>query len=139
MRLHRTKEKPRYEIEMAEGDAFIQQVRDTLTKWKQAQLVETTEDDQDTTRLNGYLKITALAYDMLIKYLDSNGQTKVDPSLYPVVHSLGHLSSLSRDQEMLLREYFFRDLIEYPFTYNTRLINSFQTKNVFDTNIVPNK
>lgn len=141
MRWHPTKEKPRteIEIEMGQSDDFIWQVRHAISKWKEAQLIHVTQDDQDTTRLNGYLKITALAYDMIIQYLDSDGEKKVDSSLYPILHSLGHVSSLSRDQEMLLREYLFRDLVEYPFTYNTELINSFQKKNVLDTNIIPNK
>ncbi len=139
MRPHPTKEKPRTEIEMTQSDAFIRKVRDSLAKWKQTQLMNSTQDDQDTTRLNDYLKVTAVAYDMLIQYLDSDGQKKVDSSLYPILHSLGHLSSMTREQEILLREYLFRDLVEYPFTYNTALINSFETKNVLDTNIVPNK
>ena len=119
------------------GDAFVKSVRAALTKWKHEQLQNSVQQDQDTTKLNLYLKKTAIAYDMLRKYLDE--KAKVDASLQPLVDILGDPSNLNSEDERLIRDFLFRDLIEYPFTYNAALINSFGKRNVLNTNIVPNK
>ncbi len=121
------------------GDSFLEEVRQALLRWKQQQLQTSVKDDQDTQKLNLYLKETAIAHEMLTDYIQSKNRSVLDPSLDDVVNAIGDLSALSRDQRMLLNEYLFRDLIEYPFTYNTRLINSFQQKNALNTNIIPNK
>ena len=113
--------------------------RSSLAQWKQNQLQEMTQDDQDTLKLNGYLKLTGTAYAMFKEYLDSGGTKDVDPLLKELAAQLGNPSSLSSEQLLILEDILFRDLVEYPFTYNTTLINSFSPKNALDTNIVPNK
>lgn len=118
-------------------DAYLRNVRGVLATWKQAQLAGTVQDDQDTTKLNGYLKLTALAYQMLKEYLD-RPTLQLDPMLREIVDAIGPVSGLTSEETMLLEDYLFRDLVEYPFTYNTRLINSFETRNVLATKIVPN-
>jgi hypothetical protein len=120
-------------------DMFIQNVRASIAKWKQAQLLNTVQEDQDTTKLNGYLKITALAYEMIKGFLDSQGTQQTDPNLRDILQAIGPLSGLTSEESMLLDDYLYRDLVEYPFTYNLRLINSFDKRNAFNTNIVPNK
>ncbi len=120
-------------------DTFIQNVRASIAKWKQAQLLNTVQEDQDTTKLNGYLKITALAYEMIKGFLDSQGTQQTDPNLRDILQAIGPLSGLTSEESMLLDDYLYRDLVEYPFTYNLRLINSFDKRNAFNTNIVPNK
>ena len=120
-------------------DTFIQNVRTSIANWKQEQLGNYVEEDQDTTKLNGYLKITAFAYDMLKDFLDSQGKNTIDPNLTGIVQSIGPISGLSSEELMLLEDYLYRDLVEYPFTYNLRLINSFEKRNALNTNIVPNK
>lgn len=122
-----------------DSDEFIENIRGSLALWKQEQLKEAIHEDQDTTKLNQYVKMTALAYDMLKGYVSSNGKNRVDPALATILQAIGSLDTLSRDERMLLQEYLFRDLIEYPFTYNTRLINSFQKRNAVNTNFVPNQ
>lgn len=120
-------------------DTFIQNVRASIAKWKQSQLLNTVQDDQDTTKLNGYLKVTAFAYEMLKGFLDSQGKQQMDPNLTGIAQAIGPISGLTSEELMLLEDYLYRDLVEYPFTYNLRLINSFDKRNALNTNIVPNK
>ena len=122
-----------------DSDTFLRNVRAGLAKWKQEQLKNSVEEEQDTMRLNLYLKQTAIAYEMLKSYLDTQNDHNVDASLQEILTLIGRPSDLTREEEMLLREYLLRDLVEYPFTYNTSLINSFRNTNVFNTKIVPNK
>lgn len=119
-------------------DTYIRNVRTAVAKWKQNQLVNVVQEDQDTTKLNSYLKLTALAHQMLKDYLDSN-KSQVDPLLNEIISIIGPVSGLTSEEMMLLDDYLFRDLVEYPFTYNTQLINSFEKRNAFNTKIVPNK
>lgn len=122
-----------------DSDAFLRNIRASLAKWKQEQLVNTTQDAQDTRKLNDYLKMTGLAYTMIKKYLDTHGKMPTDPILKDIVDSIGSLENLSIEKQILLEDALFRDLIEYPFTYNMSLINSFEQRNVLNTNIIPNK
>jgi hypothetical protein len=122
-----------------DSDTFIRAVRAAIAEWKEEQLDETVKEDQDTRKLNDYLKLTAFAYEMVKEYLASNGTSQVDPLLTTILATIGDVSRVNRDEQRLLHEYLFRDLIEYPFTYNARLINSFEAKDVLHTNIIPNK
>lgn len=119
-------------------DDYIRNVRATVAKWKQTQLLDSLQDDQDTTKLNGYLKLTALAHQMLKDYVTSN-KSQSDPLLRDIVNAIGPISGLTSEELMLLEDSLFRDLVEYPFTYNTNLINSFEKRNAFNRKIVPNK
>lgn len=120
-------------------DEFVRNVRKTVLQWKQKQLLSSLQDEQDTMKLNEYIKLTALTHEMLKKYIKSDGKSPVDPILSDIVQSIGSPSSLTPEEEMLIEDSLFRDLVEYPFTYNTALINSFDKRNVLNTNIVPNK
>ena len=119
-------------------DDYIRNVRATVATWKQTQLLDSLQDDQDTTKLNGYLKLTALAHQMLKDYVTSN-KSQSDPLLRDIVNAIGPISGLTSEELMLLEDSLFRDLVEYPFTYNTNLINSFEKRNTFNRKIVPNK
>jgi hypothetical protein len=119
-------------------DDYIRNVRATVATWKQTQLLDSLHDDQDTTKLNGYLKLTALAHQMLKDYVTSN-RSQSDPLLRDIVNAIGPISGLTSEELMLLEDSLFRDLVEYPFTYNTNLINSFEKRNTFNRKIVPNK
>lgn len=120
-------------------DEFLHSIRSALKEWKQTQLLDLLQDRQETTRLNDYIRLTGESYYMLKDYLDSNGTSTIDPLLNPILNAIEDLSKLSDEERIALDCYLFRDLVEYPFTYNTNLINSFETKNILDTNIVPNK
>ena len=117
----------------------LRNIRIAVARWKQAQLFQSIQEDQDTTKLNDYLKITALAYDILKNYVQTGNESRLDDSLIMITSQIGPVDSLSRDEKMMLQEYLLRDLIEYPFTYNIELSNSFKKKNILDTNIIPNK
>jgi hypothetical protein len=122
-----------------DSDQFLRNVRAAITQWKQSQLQNVVKEDQDTSKLNLFLKQTAVAYDSLKTYLESPTNTVSDISLSQILTVIGNKTQLTDEEDMLLREYLFRDLIEYPFTYNTTLINSFQKTNALNTKIIPNK
>ncbi len=90
-------------------------------------------------KLNDYIQMASMAYYMLKDYLDSDGKSTVDPILKPILDVIGPPSELTDEERLILDSYLFRDLVEYPFTYNTSLINSFDEIDVLNTNIVPNK
>ncbi len=124
---------------MSSTNDFVRNLRGAISIWKQQQLTDSIKEDQDNGKLNDYLKITALAHEMLKKYIDSQGKTQIDPILNTIIESFGNLSGLTSEERMLVDEYIFRDLVEYPFTFNVGLINSFEKRNILNTNIVPNK
>ena len=53
--------------------------------------------------------------------------------------ALGDPTTLSMDERIQILQSLFRDLIEFRFTYDTTLINSFTPEEVLDTNIISNK
>ena len=124
---------------MAQRDPFIQNLRYVVAQWKHDQLRDITQEYQDTMKLNQYIKLTGLAYTMLKQYVDSQGTTKTDPLLKTILDAIGPLETLSIEEQILVEDVLTRDLLEYPFTYNTALINSFDKRNVLNTNIIPNK
>ena len=120
-------------------DEFIRNLRGAIGAWKQDQLGNITKETQDTQKLNEYLKLTGLAYQMLKKYIETQGKSPTDPLLATIIESIGPIDDLTIEEQILIEDSFTRDLLEYPFTYNTKLINSFQKSNVLNTNIIPNK
>lgn len=120
-------------------DEFVRNLRQAIGAWKQEQLIHITKETQDTQKLNEYLKLTGLAYQMLKKHIDTQGKSSTDPILSSIVESIGSLDDLTMEQQILVEDALTRDLLEYPFTYNTNLINSFQKSNILNTNIIPNK
>ncbi len=126
-------------MDQRNSDVFLQDIRSSLKLWKQTQLVELTKEAQETMKLNDYIQMASMAYYMLKDYLDSDGKSTVDPILKPILDVIGPPSELTDEERLILDSYLFRDLVEYPFTYNTSLINSFDEIDVLNTNIVPNK
>jgi hypothetical protein len=122
-----------------DSDEFLRTLRSAIGKWKQEQLLDVIQDAQDTRKLNDYLKLTGLAYQMLKKYIETQGKSPVDPLLETILESIGSLDTLTIEEQILVEDALTHDLLEYPFTYNTKLINSFQTSNILNTNIIPNK
>jgi hypothetical protein len=118
---------------------FLRSLRASIAKWKQEQLHDITQDYQDTTKLNQYIQLTGIAYTMLKEYLDTQGKHKVDSLLNSIIDAIGPLNELTMEEQMLVEDALTHDLLEYPFTYNTLLINSFDKQNVLNTNIIPNK
>lgn len=111
--------------------------RETLTTWKKKQLEDILKENQNTLALNSYLQKTAEIYDSLKNYIE--GRTKEIPVEKALVEDLGNPLSFDLDTRIRLLHTLFRDLIEFPFTYDTKLINSFTKEDILNTNILPNQ
>jgi hypothetical protein len=121
------------------AEQYFRNVRTAVAKWKHSQLQASVKEDQDTSKLNDFLRQTAIVYHVLKDYLDSKDAPLSDESLSGILNAIGDKRELSYEDRMILQDYLLHDLMEYPFTYNTSLINSFQPTNILNTNIVPNK
>jgi hypothetical protein len=98
-------------------DAFRLQ----LSEWKRSHLEPITEDSQDTMKLKEYLEKTKVLYNDLLQ----------NPQKEPLSNKMSSVEF----QEILQR-----DLVESPFTYDTKLINSLSSENdAFDGTIIPNQ
>lgn len=118
---------------------FLRNFRSVLAKWKQDQLQDITQDYQDTMKLNLYIQLTGKAYNLLKDYLNKQNRYKVDSLLESIVDAIGPVEELSMEEQMLVEDALTHDLLEYPFTYNTNLIDKFDKRNILNTNIIPNK
>lgn len=107
--------------------------RTAIATWKRDTLNSFTENQQDPTKLNSFLtNLTTLYYEFL-KVLEGNRPSRVllehplwkrlnssDTQFFPVQ------SPLNRT---VFKQILFRDLVEFPFTFNLELIDSFPEKN----------
>jgi hypothetical protein len=124
---------PSYSGESARVDTF----RKALSSWKKNELDTTIGEEQDTLLLNAYTKKTADLYYSLKSYIENNTSLSVtDETLN---EALGDPTTLTMDERIQILQSLFRDLIEFRFTYDTTLINSFTSEEALDTNIIPNK
>lgn len=127
------REIPNYDTTNEQSDNF----RRVISQWKQKQLETLIGDDQDTLKLNAYLKKASEAYTDMKAYIEENKKkTTIDKVL---LEALGDPTSFSTDTRINILHTLFRDLVEFPFTYDTTLINSFDGEEVLDTEIVGNK
>jgi hypothetical protein len=112
--------------------------RKALAEWKATQLKDILKDEQDTTALNAYLESTANLHSAFESYM--YGNTKITATLPESLRSiLGDVHTIPSDLRTEILYSLSRDLLEFPFTYDTNLINSFQADEVLKTNIIPNK
>lgn len=109
-------------------DAF----RRTITTWKRESLNSFTENQQDATKLNSYLaKLTSLYFEFL-RVLEGNRSsaalqqnslwialTTGETKFFPVASPL---------DRTVYKQILFRDLVEFPFTFNTDLMDRFPDK-----------
>lgn len=124
---------PTYDSNNVEADNF----RKALSKWKQTQLENIIGEDQDTLALNSYLKRTSEQYEDMKNYIEENKKSdRLDKELLAMV---GNPQEFSTDTRINILHTLFRDLIEFPFTYDTVLINSFNEDEAVKRNIVGNK
>ena len=124
---------PNYSGESARVDTF----RKAISSWKKNQLDTTIGENQDTLLLNAYTKKTADLYYALKSYIENNTSLSVTDEA--LSEALGDPTTLTMDERIQILQTLFRDLIEFRFTYDTTLINSFTPEEVLDTNIIPNK
>jgi hypothetical protein len=111
--------------------------RRVLSAWKQKELNDIIGENQNTLALNAYTKKTADVYYALKDYIDEGSALTInEPELTDV---LGDPETLTLDERLQILQSLFRDLIEFRFTYDTELINSFNPEEKLNTNIVPNE
>jgi hypothetical protein len=119
-----------YSSESTRVDTF----RKAISSWKKNQLDTTIGEEQDTLLLNAYTKKTADLYYSLKNYIENNTALSVtDDTLN---EALGDPTTLTMDERIQILQSLFRDLIEFRFTYDTKLINSFRSEEALDTNII---
>jgi hypothetical protein len=110
----------------------LEQFRQTLASWKKTQLNNTTKDEQDVTKLNKFIDDCSALYLELRDVIDGK-----KPSRTLENHSLWKQMGGQQNQYFPIKSpldraemshIVFRDLVEFPFTFNTSLINSFPRK-----------
>jgi regulator of replication initiation timing len=121
---------PNYSAESARVDTF----RKAISSWKKNQLDTTIGEEQDTLLLNAYTKKTADLYYSLKNYIENNTALSVTDNT--LNEALGDPTTLTMDERIQILQSLFRDLIEFRFTYDTTLINSFRSEEALDTNII---
>ncbi len=110
----------------------LESFRQTLADWKKQELNSLTTDEQDVQKLNKFIDNCSQLYLELRDVIDGK---KPSQSLenHPLWKQIGGKqnayfpiqSPLDRAE---MSHLVFRDLVEFPFTFNTRLINSFPRK-----------
>lgn len=109
--------------------------RSKILNWKKQQINETTKNSQDTTVLNKYLKDAANLYIHIRDKLE--GRSEQRGGGVNIDFDLNVDSGMER-ADLLSSAY--SDLIEFPFTYNNKLINAFPKKNSLEhAEIIPNQ
>ena len=122
----------------------IEDFRQRLAKWKKDHLNEITKDTQDNRALNKYLSDCAMLHFMLRNVLEG-GQPTPELRNHSIWKQIGGTqngffpirSPIDRTE---MSQVVFRDLVEFPFTFNTKLTNSFPRRNSMeDAEIIPNE
>jgi hypothetical protein len=111
--------------------------REALSRWKQNQVDSILGENQDTIILNTYLKKARTLYSMLHDYIELGKPLVEDNSIQELVSSLP--SEMDMDTRITILHFLFRDLVEFPFTYDTIYTNSLNTEEALNTNILSNK
>lgn len=124
-------------------DARVEDFRQRLATWKKQHLDTVTKDNQHTTALNSFTTDCSELYFLLRDVLEGH-----PPSATLRNHSLwkqigGQQNGIFPVQSPMdrteLNQVIFRDLVEFPYTFNTKLINSFPRRDSLeDAEIIPN-
>lgn len=110
----------------------LEQFRQTLASWKKDQLNRTTKDEQDVEKLNKFINDCSALYVELRDVIDGKKPSRTLEN-HPLWKQIGGQqntyfpikSPLDRAE---MSHIVFRDLVEFPFTFNTSLINAFPRK-----------
>ena len=119
--------------ETNERNQRLNDFRNTIANWKKQQLNKTTEEQQDVTKLNKFIDDCSALYVELRDVIDGKKPSRALEN-HPLWKQIGGdrnnyfpiQSPLDRAE---MSHIVFRDLVEFPFTFNTSLINSFPRKN----------
>lgn len=118
----------------------VDTIRQIVLQWKKKLLNSITKDNQDTLVLNSFRNDLAAIFYLLRDVMEG-----YDPTPELESHSLwANLKQYFPLQDGIeridLTHILYRDLVEYPFTFNSKLINAFLKKNSLeDAEILPNK
>jgi hypothetical protein len=118
----------------------VSEIRNHVLQWKKNLLNATTKDNQDTLVLNQFRNELVSFF-----YLLRDAMEGYDPSPKLEAHELwGTLKDYfplhDGIERIDLTQTLYRDLVEFPFTFNMKLTNAFLKKNsLADAEILPNK
>ena len=122
-----------------ETNVKIDEFRMALSKWKQNHVDSILGENQDTVVLNAYLKKTGGLYNQLQQHIEMGKPLQLNSEVEEILEFLPETSTLDENTRTQLLHILFRDLIEFPFTYDTHHTNSMKKEEAFDTNILSNK
>lgn len=122
-----------------ETNTKVEDFRRKLSEWKQTQVDSILGENQDTMILNAYLKKSGSIYNDFQDHIELGKPLSGKSGAEEILAFLPDLSSLDVDTRIQLLHILFRDLVEFPFTYDTKYTNSLQKEEAFDTNILSNK
>lgn len=118
----------------------VKAFRNTVLKWKKQLLNSITEDKQDTLVLEIFRNELSELFYLIRDVLE--GQ---EPDEELVKHDIWkHIEKYFPLEDAMeridLTHLLYRDLVEFPFTFNSKLVNAFLKKNSLeDAEILPNK
>lgn len=118
----------------------VSEIRNHVLQWKKKLLNATTKDNQDTLVLNEFRNELVSVFYLLRDVMEG-----FDPSPELESHelwtSLKDYFPLHDGIERIdLTQTLYRDLVEFPFTFNMKLTNAFLKKNSLEhAEILPNK
>ena len=118
----------------------IQGVRTEILKWKKLLLNKLTKDNQDTLVLDVFRNEINTFYYLIRDVLDGEDPSE-ELQEYDIWRRISKYFPLRDGAERIdLSHILYRDLVEFPFTFNSKLVNSFLEKNSLeDAEILPNK
>lgn len=125
-------------------DDRVEEFRQRLANWKKNHLDTITKDNQHTTALNTFTTDCSDLYFLLRDVLEghSPSETLRNHTLWKQLggQKNGFFPVQSPMDRTELNQVIFRDLVEFPYTFNTKLINSFSRRNSLeDAEIIPNE
>jgi hypothetical protein len=118
----------------------VDEIRTHVLTWKKKLLNAITRDNQDTQVLNEFRNELVLFFDLLRDVMEGYEPTPELES-YEIWSTIKDYFPLHDGIERIdLMHALYRDLVEFPFTFNTKLINAFLQKNSLENaEILPNK
>jgi hypothetical protein len=118
----------------------VEKVRKAIHDWKKSRLNMLTKDNQDTLVLNTFRNELVQLYYLLRDVMDGDEPTK-ELKGHVVWKDIEMFFPLQDGIERIdLTHRLHRDLIEFPFTFNTKLVNAFLKKNSLqEAEILPNE
>jgi hypothetical protein len=118
----------------------VNEIRNHVLSWKKKKLNTMTKDNQDTLVLNQFRnELVSLFY--LLREVMEGFEPPSELKSHEIWKTIHDYFPLYDGIERIdLTHSLYRDLVEFPFTFNSKLINAFLKKNSLeDAEILPNK